>query len=195
MSKGIDDSWRSSKKYKCRRKILFWILIFVMCLVFVGVGYGIYFFSKIKFVVDNFYDNVRNGKVFIFWINDIEFIKDSFFILIIGVDISFIWVENGNFWSDLLILVIFNVKDLCIEMISILCDFYVYIEDFVKDIDKYMKINVVYVYGGLEFIMKIVEEEFKILIDYYVCFDFDVFLKIVDVLDGIDVDVLVDFIE
>lgn len=43
--------------------------------------------------------------------------------------------------------------------------------------------------------MKTVEEEFKIPIDYYVRFDFDAFLKIVDALDGIDVDVPVDFTE
>ncbi|EAK8457021.1 LytR family transcriptional regulator, partial [Listeria monocytogenes] len=48
MSKGTDDSRRSSKKYKRRRKILFWILIPVMCLVLAGVGYGTYLFSKTK---------------------------------------------------------------------------------------------------------------------------------------------------
>lgn len=46
MSKGTDDSRRSSKKYKRRRKILFWILIPVMCLVLAGVGYGTYLLVK-----------------------------------------------------------------------------------------------------------------------------------------------------
>ncbi|MBX9517515.1 LCP family protein, partial [Listeria monocytogenes] len=56
-------------------------------------------------------------------------------------------------------------------------------------------INAAHAYGGPELTMKTVAEEFKIPIDYYVRFDFDAFLKIVYALDGIDVDVPVDFTE
>ncbi|EAE7355258.1 LytR family transcriptional regulator [Listeria monocytogenes] len=195
MSKGTDDSRRSSKKYKRRRKILFWILIPVMCLVLAGVGYGTYLFSKTKLAADNSYDNVRNGKASTLRTNDIEPIKDSFSILIIGVDTSSTRAENGNPRSDSLILATFNVKDSRVEMTSIPRDSYVHIEDSAKDIDKYTKINAAHAYGGPELTMKTVEEEFKIPIDYYVRFDFDAFLKIVDALDGIDVDVPVDFTE
>ncbi|EAE8346331.1 LytR family transcriptional regulator [Listeria monocytogenes] len=195
MSKGTDDSRRSSKKYKRRRKILFWILIPVMCLVLAGVGYGTYLFSKTKLAADNSYDTVRNGKASTLRTNDVEPIKDSFSILIIGVDTSATRAANGNPRSDSLILATFNVKDSRVEMTSIPRDSYVHIEDSAKDIDKYTKINAAHAYGGPELTMKTVEEEFKIPIDYYVRFDFDAFLKIIDALDGIDVDVPVSFTE
>ncbi|AHI56943.1 LCP family protein [Listeria ivanovii] len=195
MNKGTDDSRKSSKKYKRRRKILFWILIPIMCLVLAGVGYGTYLFSKTKLAADNSFDNVRNGEASTLRSKDIEPIKDSFSILIIGVDTSAKRESDGNPRSDSLILATFNVKDSRVEMTSIPRDSYVHIQDSKKDIDKYTKINAAHAYGGPELTMRTVEEEFKIPIDYYVRFDFDAFLKIVDALGGIDVDVPVSFTE
>lgn len=86
----------AARNTNVEEKILFWILIPVMCLVLAGVGYGTYLFSKTKLAADNSYDNVRNGKASTLRTNDIEPIKDSFSILIIGVDTSSTRAENGN---------------------------------------------------------------------------------------------------
>ncbi|WP_099222596.1 LCP family protein [Listeria costaricensis] len=182
-------------KYKKRRRILYWILIPILVLILGGIGYGTYLFSKTKLAVDNSYDSVRNGEASTLRTKDIEPIKDSFSVLLIGVDSSETREGNGNPRSDSLILATVNVKDHRVEMTSIPRDSYVHISAPEKDIDMYTKINAAHAYGGPELTMKTVEEQFNIPIDYYVRFDFEALIKIVDALGGIDVNVPVTFTE
>ncbi|WP_439443551.1 LCP family protein [Listeria aquatica] len=194
MENGFNGRNRASK-YKRRRRILYWILIPFLLLILVGVGYGTYLFSKTKLAADNSFDDVRNGQASTLRTKDIEPIKDSFSVLVIGVDTSEKRSSDGRPRSDSLILATFNVKDARVEMTSIPRDSYVHIDYPKKNIDTYTKINAAHAYGGPELTMKTVEEKFQIPIDYYVRFDFDAFLKIVNALDGIDVDVPVSFTE
>ncbi|MBC1398491.1 LCP family protein [Listeria fleischmannii] len=194
MDNGFNGRQRASK-YKRRRRILYWILIPIMLLILVGVGYGTFLFSKTKLAADNSYDNVRNGQASTLRTKDIDPIKDSFSVLIIGVDTSEKRASDGNPRSDSLILATVNVKDARVEMTSIPRDSYVHIQSDKKGIDKYTKINAAHAFGGPELTMQTVEEKFQVPIDYYVRFDFDAFLKIIDALGGIDVDVPVSFTE
>lgn len=50
-------------------------------------------------------------------------------------------------------------------------------------------IEVVYIYDGLIVFVNIVEKLLNILINYYVVFNFLFFIKLIDVVGGIDVNV------
>lgn len=73
------------------------------------------------------------------------------------------------------VLVIFNWKEKIVKMLSILCDVYVNISGY-----GYDKFIYVYVYGGVDFIVKIVEEMFDIFVDYVVESNFIVFEDVVN---------------
>ncbi|EFI84772.1 LCP family protein [Listeria grayi] len=183
------------RKYKKRRRVLYWVLIPLMVIVLSGVGYGTYLFAKTKLAADNAFEDVRDGKMSDLRTSEVEPIKDSFSILLIGVDTGKKRASDGPARSDSLILATFNVKENRVKMTSIPRDSYVHISYPKKDIDTYTKINAAHAYGGPALTMQTVQEQFKVPIDYYVRFNFDSFLSIVDALGGIDMDVPVTFTE
>lgn len=183
------------RKYKKRRRVLYWVFIPLMIIVLCGVAYGTVLFVKTKLAADNAFEDVRNGKKSTLRTSEVEPIKDSFSVLLIGVDTSKKRASDGPARSDSLILATFNVKKNRVKMTSIPRDSYVHIKYAKKNIDTYTKINAAHAYGGPELTMKTVQEQFKVPIDYYVRFNFDSFLKIVDALGGIDMNVPVTFTE
>ncbi|MBC1491590.1 LCP family protein [Listeria booriae] len=186
-----------SAKYKRRRLVLFLVLVPLMLIVLAGAGYATFLFSSAKLAVDNSYDNVRSGEASSLRDKDVDPIKDSFSFLIIGVDDSTKRQANngGNPRSDALILATLNVEDNKLEMTSIPRDSYVHIQSDDNTTNRYTKINAAHAVGGPELTMKTVEDLFKVPVDYYIRFNFDAFLEIVDALNGVDVDVPVDFTE
>lgn len=83
---------------------------------------------------------VLNGKKFVL-------------ILLFGIDIGvFGWNYKG--WIDMIILVMINFKIKIMILMSLLCDFEVVVFGFEQDF--LIKLNVVYVYGSVGMIIKIV---------------------------------------
>lgn len=76
-----------------------------------------------------------------------------------------------------------NLKEKKIELVSILCDIKVEIVGW--GIEE--KINYVYVYGGFNMVVKIIEKLMNVLIDYYVMIDMDGLYDMIDILGGVDV--------
>ncbi|MGE7876484.1 LCP family protein [Peribacillus muralis] len=120
-------------------------------------------------------------------------LKDNISILIIGEDTSETR-ENGdgtNARSDALLLATINKQDTIINLVSIPRDTRMYIP--IKD--KEDKIAHAHAFGGIEGTIDTVENFLDIPVDYYIKFNFDSFLSLVDTIGGIDVDVPVTFTE
>lgn len=105
---------------------------------------------------------------------------DPMNILILGLD-----DRDGDFRgrTDTIMLAGFNPEHEAINLLSIPRDTRVKIKG------AYDKVNAAYVYGGPELTRKTLEDFLDIEIDYYVVIDFDAFVKMVDLVGGIEVDV------
>jgi len=89
--------------------------------------------------------------------------------------------------SDTMILVSLNKKTQKITLVSFLRDSYTYMN--IDGNKRFFKINAAYNWGGPATVVKIIEDNYKIAINKYVCVDFDSFPKIIDSLGGVTVDV------
>lgn len=106
--------------------------------------------------------------------------KDVINFLLIGLDAS-----ESN--ADAIIIASLNQKTEKIYLTSVFRDSYTYIST--SNGDKYAKINACYANGGAAKLIKTLQDNFKIKIDYYVSVNFDSFSSIVDILGGITLDV------
>lgn len=104
--------------------------------------------------------------------------------LLVGVDGG---AANGYGNSDAIILVSVNTKKSVINMVSFYRDSYTYIAS--EYGDKYAKINAAYANGGAELLIKTVESDYKIDIDYYASVNFQTFVEVVDLLGGVTLNV------
>lgn len=109
--------------------------------------------------------------------------KNVINILLVGLD-SADALQNGG-RSDSLILVSLNKKTQKINMTSFFRDTWCYI----AETNNYNKINASYFYGGSDSLIDTIEKNFKIDIDYYVAVDFNSFVRIIDALGGLTVEV------
>lgn len=100
--------------------------------------------------------------------------------LIIGVD------EAGSN-SDVIMLASLNDENKTIYLTSFFRDSYTYINT--KYGDKYAKINAAYANGGAEKLIETLQNDYKIEIDHYVSVGFQSFVKIVNILGGVNVTV------
>ncbi len=107
---------------------------------------------------------------------------DVYNILLVGCDP----VDPGDEGrSDTMMLISINNDTKKIIATSFLRDIYVYI----PGIDSYQKLNAAYSYGGVDLLKDTLEYNFCIKIDRYVKVDFLAFIKVVDSIGGIDVEV------
>ena len=106
--------------------------------------------------------------------------KDIINFLLIGLDAS-----ESN--ADAIIIASLNKKTEKIYLTSVFRDSYTYIST--SGGGKYAKINACYENGGAEKLIKTLQDNFKIKIDYYVSVNFNSFSSIVDTLGGITLDV------
>lgn len=118
---------------------------------------------------------------------------DNISVLIMGVDESDIREKGYGkaTRTDALLLATINKNDKSVKLVSIPRDSRVYI----KSRDKYDKITHAHVFGGVDSTIDTVENFLDVPVDYYVKFNFKSFIKIVDSLGGITVDVPVEFTE
>lgn len=107
--------------------------------------------------------------------------KDVLNILLIGSDTR---TSGKSGRSDAMIVVSINKKEKKIIATSILRDIYLTIPGITNN-----RINVAYAYGGADLLLDTIENNFKIEIDRYVSIDFYAFMKVVDIVGGITVDV------
>lgn len=91
--------------------------------------------------------------------------------------------EKGN--TDVMMIVSVNKEKETIKLVSIMRDSYIYLHGY----DRYAKLNAACANGGPRYLVETIENNFKIAIDGYVMVDFDSFVKVIDVLGGVTVDV------
>lgn len=108
-------------------------------------------------------------------------IGDVYNILLIGSDTR---QADGEGRSDTMMLISVNKTEKKIIATSFLRDLYVKIPE-----KGYYKINASYAYGGVELLLDTLKSNFSIEIDRYIAVDFYSFVKVVDILGGLDVDV------
>lgn len=181
---------RKSKKKK-RNKIILAILIPLLVLVLAGVTYGAKLYAEAKKNIDDSYHELDRdkdgGSANSTKVNPIE---DTISVLVMGIDDDSAR-QLGSARTDALIYLTINPKKHTINMVSIPRDSYVDIVS--KKYTGKDKINTAYTYGEEQATIETVENLLNVPVNYYVTFNFDSFLEIVDALGGIDVDVPVSF--
>ncbi|MBE6714187.1 MAG: LytR family transcriptional regulator [Ruminococcaceae bacterium] len=101
-------------------------------------------------------------------------------ILLIGQDTR---IEGVTGRSDSMIVLTIDQKNKKIKATSLMRDMYVQIPGYSDN-----RINTAYVFGGYELLKSTIEKNLGITIDYFAEVDFFAFEKIVDILDGIYID-------
>lgn len=92
--------------------------------------------------------------------------------------------------SDTMIMMSIDNRHKKLKLTSFQRDTYVYIPGY-----GYNKINASYTYGGAKLAIQTIEANFGIKIDRYAVVDFDSFIKIIDTLGGIDMELTQDEID
>jgi len=110
--------------------------------------------------------------------------QDVFNVLVIGQDLrtsASVTNEQGN--TDSMILVSLNRKTKTITMASFMRDIYLYLPD-----SGYSnRLNAAYYHGGPQYLVNTLEAYFGIKIDRYVNVTFASFIRVVDILGGLDI--------
>lgn len=104
-------------------------------------------------------------------------------ILLMGLDDGDPDYPNSPRRSDAMIVASVNPADKTVNLLSIPRDTKIHIAG--KSGDN--KINAAYFYGGTELAQKTVEDFLGIPINYYVVIDWKAFIKVVDILGGVDI--------
>ncbi|MCR4616122.1 MAG: LCP family protein [Clostridiales bacterium] len=111
--------------------------------------------------------------------------KDVLNILLCGVDSADGTISGGR--SDAMIMVSINKNTKKITMVSFFRDSYTYMN--INGKERYYKVNGAYNWGGPATLVKILEDNYKIRIDYYISVDFVTFPKLIDALGGVELEV------
>ncbi len=142
---------------------------------------------KVKATANHSYKELERGNVSTEREKAVEPLTDHISLLIMGVDESNgRQKEYGNaIRTDALLLATINKDDRSVKLLSIPRDSYVNI----PSRGKKDKIAHAHVFGGVDSTIQTVEQFLHVPVDYYVKFNFQSFIKIVDALGGIDVNV------
>ncbi|MGG0240405.1 LCP family protein [Bacillus rhizoplanae] len=192
MTEDIEAMSRSEKKKMRSKKrgFLWFLTIPFLLLIIGGIGYSSFIYSKAKAVASNSYAEINKSSK---RDKEVAPLKDNISILIMGVDES--EQRKSQYGeavrTDALLLATINKDDKSVKLVSIPRDSRVYIPSR-KKLDK---ITHAHVFGGVESTRDTVERFLNVPVDYYVKFNFESFIKIVDSLGGIDIDVPVTFTE
>lgn len=181
---------RSSKQKKRRRRIAVFLILPLLCILIGGIGYAAYLYIKAEHVAQAAYKELDRGGKSSKRLEAVKPLEDNISILIMGVDESEARKEDkedfgGSFRTDALLLATLNKDDKSIKLVSIPRDTYVYI----PSKERKNKIAHAYAYGGANGTIQTVEDFLDVPVDYYVKVNFDSFIKIVDTLGGIEMDV------
>nr|WP_234969352.1 LCP family protein [Bacillus mediterraneensis] len=179
------------RKKKRRRRVFFFIFLPIFLLTIAGLGYGAYLYTKAADVLGLSKVELSRGDQSAKRIKKVDPKHDNISILIMGVDDSKVRNQGDATRTDALILASFNKDEKTVKMLSIPRDSYVYI----PSEGKRDKITHAHAYGGVDGTIETVEELFDVPVDYFVKLNFDAFIDVVEALNGIKVDVPVEFTE
>ncbi|WP_144613023.1 LCP family protein [Bacillus cereus] len=195
----LQENTRSKpKKSKKKTKIIISVILFFFIL---GGGYTWFLVNKASSAVRNAAHDLARGDKSDLRDKAVKPITNNVSVLIMGVDESDVrGKEYGEaIRTDALLLATFNKDSKTVKLLSIPRDTYAYIPvEKKKD-----KITHAHAYGstkngkdgGPQASIDAVEKLLNVPVDYFVKFNFKSFMKIVDDLGGIEVDVPVEFTE
>jgi LCP family protein required for cell wall assembly len=187
---------RIKRRKKRRRKhILLSILFTILFLVVGSLGYGAYLTYKLASTTNDAHDPLARGEKSDLRVQPIDPDKDNISILFIGIDERQNKKDSSS-RSDALVLSTFNKEKNSVKLTSIPRDSRVDIIDPTGENDYGLdKITHAHAFGdaqgdhGVDYAVATVENLFGVPVDYYVKLNFDAFIRIVNKLDGITVDV------
>lgn len=133
--------------------------------------------AKIDSVEKQIADNLQSSSSTLIYNNNV------LNILLIGTDNR---ADVGGSRSDSMILISINQKTSKIVMTSFLRDIYLSIPGHGEN-----RLNAAYAFGGAPLLMETIHNNFKVEVDKYVKVDFFAFIKIIDELGGVHIDVSV----
>ncbi|MED3037092.1 LCP family protein [Bacillus tropicus] len=195
----LQENTRSKpKKSKKKIKIIISVILFFLI---VGGGYTWFLVNKASSAVRNAAHDLARGDKSDLRDKAVKPITNNVSVLVMGVDESDVrGKEYGEaIRTDALLLATFNKDSKTVKLLSIPRDTYTYIPvEKKKD-----KITHAHAYGstkngkdgGPQASIDAVEKLMNVPVDYFVKFNFKSFMKIVDDLGGIEVDVPVEFTE
>lgn len=185
MSNNYKPSLRTTKLVKKRKlkKRFFLIMIPLILLLSAGIFAGYLYIKADSVLKDSFDDEGREKSELRDKIVDPK--VDDVSVLIMGVDESDKRENSDSARTDTLMVATLNKEERSIKLLSIPRDSWVYI----PEVDYINKINHAHAYGGTKATIDTVENLLEIPIDYYVKINFEAFIKVVDSLNGITVDV------
>ncbi|QDI92238.1 LytR family transcriptional regulator [Salicibibacter halophilus] len=166
-----------------QRKRVLYTLIGVGFLVLLAVGMGVYNVTfHLNDVTENANEPLQRGEASAKREIVVEPEMDNISVLFMGLDNRY---SELNGLSDAMVLATFNREEGTVKALSIPRDARVPIPDRrQKD-----KINHAHAFGGADLAVETVEDLLDVPVDYYVSVNFDAFIDIIDVFDGVDVDV------
>ncbi|MGY1423381.1 LCP family protein [Bacillus cereus] len=186
---------KSRFKIKFKKRSTKMIIIIGTILLLVLGSYAAITFNKASFVMKNAYQKIGGTE------REVDPVSDHVSILIMGVDES---EERSKEYgeairTDALLLATLNKDSNSIKLVSIPRDTYTYL----SGIQKMGKINEAHARRNIETgkiegpvaTIRDVENLLDVPINYFIKFNFNSFMKIVEDLNGIDVDVPVEFTE
>lgn len=174
------------KKFKKKKRLRTSFVIIVITL-FSIIGFGVYFAMQTLQAAGQSYDDLNGREKSDKREEAVSIRQDPVSILLMGVEDYSSGGQNGR--TDTLMVATFNPDDEKLKLLSIPRDTLVEIVG--KGFED--KINHAHVHGGKEMTIETVENFLDIPIDYYATVNFETFKNIVDILDGITVDVPFDF--
>ncbi|GAA0469274.1 LCP family protein [Alkalibacillus silvisoli] len=176
---------KEQRKNRKRRRLKRFMYISFALLLLIG-GVVSYFAFQTFQAASSSYDDLGRGQSDL---RDeaVNISDDPFTVLVMGVEDY--ETEGASGRTDTLMLVTFDPNDQSAKMLSIPRDTRV---DF-AGMERTDKINHAYAFGEKEMTIDTVEKFLEVPVDYYVSVDFDAFIRIVDVLDGVTVNVPFDF--
>lgn len=177
---------RSNKKTKS--KVILWLLVPLMVLILVAAVYFAKLYATAQKAVDSSYHTLKRENAV-----TVNPLNETTSILLMGID------DNnsrklGSTRADSLIYMTINPNNHVVNMVSIPRDTYTNIV-YKEQIYEKDKINAAYSKGEEQATIESVENLLDVPIHYYVTFNFDAFLEIIDALDGIEVNVPITFSE
>lgn len=192
-------------KKKKKRRFPIWariLCIFLAFILIIGIAGVIFVYSKLNkinkydpnsietiapedesFETDPYTDGLQVVEPDdIIWDDDVNVYssKDIQNILLIGQDTR---TEGVTGRSDSMMILTIDHKNEKIKVTSLMRDMYVQIPGYSDN-----RINTAYVFGGYPLLRETIEKNFGISVDNFVEVDFFAFTKIVDILDGIYID-------
>lgn len=183
---------QKKKKHSKRKTIILIILAVVLVLAGSGAAYGYILSKKLQTVTNHAQNKLSRGNKSDLRAEQVDPVKDDFSILFMGIDKR----KNEPSRSDALVLATFNHTTNKVHMVSIPRDSKVQIIDPTHTRDYGIsKITHAHAYGdannnqGADYTIATVENLFQVPVDYYVQVDFNAFVKIINALGGVEMNV------